>query len=621
MQLLAKILKASELKIVRSKMESTLSQARNRFRNLTPQEIEILEKNHNICTQWSDLLVESGFTPENVRFCSFSGVNFLPRFYGTVMTPGGVSMPTGIMNSTVHNSFVENSCIHNVSLLSNTYIAQGAILTNVGTLVCSGYTRYGMGAKIQVGTELGNRFLYALPEFTLEALQIWIMQRSNKEQLAATEQLAKEFAEAIEFNFTYIGKDATVSNTSILRNSYIGDGTRIDGAQKIRNCTILSSLEQPTGIFDGVIMENTMVQWGCKIHSNAQLEKSILLEQCSVGKSALLQHAVIAPNTHIQQAEVTSSFIGPFVGIHHHSLVISVLWPEGCGNIAYGANVGSNHTGRMPDQEFRPGIGLFVGLGASIKFPGNFSEAPWSLISTGVILNPQRNRLPFALILPAGQHQVEKGNELIPGWTYGENSFALERNIYKYTTRNQARKHSFEISLFAHNTCRLVLDAYKLLLDVREVKEFYTSKDLPCLGSCWLRESARQKGIRYYAEYLERFAIKDVMYQVEQNPEKYLKKEDVRRLYVGELTREIAKVLRLPDSVPLIVKHYRSLEKHWRDSVFISYEKDFKRGQQIFDDYADVHPQANSTLDFCEENYQDARKKSAALMRTHKALI
>lgn len=31
------------------------------------------------------------------------------------------------------------------------------------------------------------------------------------------------------------------------------------------------------------------------------------------------------------------------------------LWPEGRGNVAYGANVGSNHTGKLADQEAVPG--------------------------------------------------------------------------------------------------------------------------------------------------------------------------------------------------------------------------------------------------------------------------
>ena len=51
----------------------------------------------------------------------------------------------------------------------------------------------------------------------------------------------------------------------------------------------------------------------------------------------------------------STSLVGPFVAFHHQALLIAAYWPEGKGNIAYGANVGSNHTGKAPDQEIRPG--------------------------------------------------------------------------------------------------------------------------------------------------------------------------------------------------------------------------------------------------------------------------
>ena len=62
---------------------------------------------------------------------------------------------------------------------------------------------------------------------------------------------------------------------------------------------------------------------------------------------------------------------------------------EGKGNIGYGANIGSNHTGRLPDKECYPGEGVFFGLGCNIKYPCNFQHAPYSLIASGITLLPQ----------------------------------------------------------------------------------------------------------------------------------------------------------------------------------------------------------------------------------------
>lgn len=76
----------------------------------------------------------------------------------------------------------------------------------------------------------------------------------------------------------------------------------------------------------------------------------------------------------------------------------AAYWPEGRGNVGYGANVGSNHTGKAPDQELWPGEGVFFGLGTSIKFPANFTRSPYSLVATGVVSLPQKMEMPFSLV-------------------------------------------------------------------------------------------------------------------------------------------------------------------------------------------------------------------------------
>ena len=74
------------------------------------------------------------------------------------------------------------------------------------------------------------------------------------------------------------------------------------------------------------------------------------------------------------------------------------LWFEGKGNIGYGANIGSNHTGRLPDQECIAGEGVFFGLGCSVKYPCNLHNAPYSIIASGVTLRPQKVDMPFSLL-------------------------------------------------------------------------------------------------------------------------------------------------------------------------------------------------------------------------------
>ena len=68
--------------------------------------------------------------------------------------------------------------------------------------------------------------------------------------------------------------------------------------------------------------------------------------------------------------------VGPFVGFHHQALLIACFWPDGKGNIGYGANVGSNHTLKAPDQELWPGEGCFFCRKPSIRAGSASALAP-----------------------------------------------------------------------------------------------------------------------------------------------------------------------------------------------------------------------------------------------------
>src|SRR5947207_10027121 len=116
----------------------------------------------------------------------------------------------------------------------------------------------------------------------------------------------------------------------------------------------------------------------------AVVDRSVLTEHSHAERHGKVTASIIGPNSGVGGGEVTSSLVGPFVGFHHQALLIAALWPEGKGNVAYGANAGSNHTSRAPDQEFRPGEGAFLGLGVNIKFPADFSQAPYTVLAPGI---------------------------------------------------------------------------------------------------------------------------------------------------------------------------------------------------------------------------------------------
>ena len=564
-----------------------------KYRHLTEDEIQILEKNGNRSESWDKVMVEPDFDPNRIIRSSFMGEVYLPKFFGTLLLPGDVSFPTGIYDSLVHNCFIENALVHKVAMLSNILVRSSAVVQNVGSIISSGKISYMIGNSMHVGNEMGGRKVAVFPEITMELVEAQLFHKPEPEVAAAFDEQLKAYREETALPFGVVGKGAVVCNTNIIRNSWIGAHARIEGAEKIRNSVVLSSLEEPSHVYDSVILENSNVQKSVTIHTGAEVQGSVLMSRTTVACKAIVKSSIIAPCCHIEEGEVNSSYVGPMTQMHHHSLLIAALWPEGCGNLGYGANVGSNHTGRMPDQEVMPGQGMFFGLGVNIKFPANYRESPFTLIATGLTTLPQRVKFPFSLIRPGDPQLVgvaPRLNEIVPGWNYARNAYALDRNLYKYSLRGKGIVPATFYSIFSPDTVRYVFDAYQRL-QVIAIRDIYTKEHIDGLGENFMRERIRQQAIKTYQEYMERYALEQIITLVvnDQNLQAQPVKE-LRRMATNDANKDVMRVVALPETFDDLLKRYRQLEKDWYERVTHGLDKDNERGRQIFDDYDDAHP-------------------------------
>lgn len=622
MKKIPKLLKQSEilknLDLWRKKIPST-----NGYRKLNSEEKNSLENQGNSCENWNDIDVAQDFTASRIKNCFFSGKSKLPSFFGSVRTPEGLSVPTGIYDSFLNDCILENCHIYRVSTLAKTIVEAGAVIRNTGSIISSGATRFGNGISLNIGSEVGGRNILSYTEVDLPTAELILLSQKDTDLQKDFKHSIEAFALELESSISIICKGAKICNTTTLRNVWIGPESVIDGATKIQNTSVYSSLEQPTKISDGAIVKHSILQWGTKVTSHASVINSILLEASSATKQAKINHSIIAPNSHIMQGEVTSSLLGPFVGFHHQALLISALWPEGMGNVGHGANVGSNHTGRLPDQEIRPGLGTFFGLGSNIKYPADYSDAPWSLIATGITTLPQKVEFPFSLITQASHYnssKLQSLNQILPAWMLGNCAFTLARNEWKFNSRNKARRQDFSYSMLDKRTAQLVLKAYQRLNNIKEIKEFYTVAEIPGLGKNFITESVRQKAQGFYKEYLERFALNHAVDSMIKYPSWIASKKPIlKKLFAGELLREICKIVMIPAQLPLIIKHYRQIEKHWHKKILDSLEKDYERGQEIFDDYLETHPKKETTVDFALASFEESKGKTKTLMLLLKA--
>lgn len=544
-----------------------------KIRPLTAPETLQLERQGCHCADWTRIRVQEGFDPAAVRDTTFEGDVLLAKFSGTVMLPGHVSLSTGIRRAHVRDSVIGNCCLHDVGLVARQVIHDAAAIFRVGSLVASGTSGFATGYPVRVGLETGGRTVPIFAEMDME-LASWLAEHPgpSPERTAFEEALAQH-AEAVRHRHGVVGEGALILNTATVRNTWVGPHARIDGAQLVRDSAILSSIDAPTMIRDGAMVEHAVLQHGTHARSQAIVRAALLLESSGVSRHAKVTHAVLGYNTEIQEGEVTSCLVGPLVGFHHQSLLIAALWPEGRGNVGHGAALGSNHTGRTADQELRPAEGQFFGLSCLVKFPANFEDAPWTLVASGAQVSPGRFSLPFSLIR---SEPLEDRPLASPGWMWQQNAWALERAEAKLASRDRTRGKLCTRPLLHEHLLRQVQAARAALLDSPAWKTV-GAEAFPAAGMCRVTEADRNAGVDAYTECLRLAALRAVL-AGETSP--------LRGWATDFLAQEF------PGASPeSLLVHLPGLERLWVRRVRKSRDRDSLRGKAVFDDYAAVHPE------------------------------
>ena len=118
----------------------------------------------------------------------------------------------------------------------------------------------------------------------------------------------------------------------------------VDPAAELRDVAF-STADEPVTIRQSASVSRGLVQAG-GVGGAANVRDSALLEHSSVDVHAAVEYDSW-PNTAVFKGEVAIRWCLCWAA---SSEFADRRWPEGKGNVAYGAMVGANHTGRAPDQ-------------------------------------------------------------------------------------------------------------------------------------------------------------------------------------------------------------------------------------------------------------------------------
>ncbi len=574
--------------------EKTLSAG---YRNLAIEEIDQLKKQNNHAENWDTIFVTDGFFTSFIMNSHFYGKCYLGRFTGFPLeVENEITLKSGIYDSTIKDSKIDDeSLISRCGLMANYIVSKYSVLYNISTITAGKENSFGNGNEISIGPETGERSVKIFSEMTMSIAES-ILSPINKTDY---DEFISYFAKQSTLNSGYIGHNCRIINTICIRNSFISDMTVIEGASLISDCTILSSENDATFIGSGAEIIDSIIQWGCGVESMSIIHKSLLMEYSHAEKHCNITESIIGPNSAIGEAEITSSFAGPFTAAHHHSLLIASIWPGGRGNIGYGANVGSNHTSRLPDQEILPGEGMFFGLGSSVKFPCEYVKSPYSVISTGAVTLPQRVEFPFSLI--SQPSAVQNGisplyNELIPAWILSDNIYSVVRNESKYRKRNRSRRNETDFSIFRPEIIDMMMTSRDRLKAVTDMKNIYTDSEIPGTGKNFITEENRINGIDAYTFYIHFYALKLLTHRVGKilsgnngidTSLIYEEDSDIKQWSHAMSILEVEGLKNIPlkENLEKVINQ----NNVFLSSVYSSKDKDYIRGEKIISDYPVYH--------------------------------
>jgi hypothetical protein len=570
------------------------------LRDLFKSEIEVLESLGNTARDWSLIQVADGFNARRIRDCEFHGRVTLGRFKQHVKISDGLEVLAGLSRSTIADCVIgDNVLIRDVRLLANYVVGQEAIIVDCGRVTCRAGTTFGNGKRVPVALEGGGREVEIFAEIDVETAAVVASPGSRRHELPGYHSAIAEYREKATSDRGIIGPGARVWSVPRLEDTYLGPAAQVDGATHIARCTLVSTVEAPVVIESGAEVLDSVMQWGSRVGGTSRVEGSVLGEQVRVDRHAKVRDSIVGPNSEIGAGEVVSCLLGPFVGCTHQSLLISTYWPAGRGNVAYGANVGSNHTTRAPDQEFRAGEGLFLGLGVTVKFPCDFSRSPYSVIACGITLPPQQVTFPFSLLAAPQEEfpEVPRGyNQISPAWMLRENIYALKRNEAKFRARDRARRSQFDYAVFRKETVEQMQAARLALAQVSPIKTFYTAQDIAGLGRNVLAERDRVRAIEAYRFHTVYYALRGLSTRVGEALPAGGSLEAILTT-VGEpgdweFQRNILIEEAGIESVAAGLTMLASMAAQVAKDCERTRAKDDTRGARIIPDYAEVHPPA-----------------------------
>lgn len=442
------------------------------YRHLSPEEIEALKKNGNICTNWDNLLVQDPFNTDLIQNSFFAGlVRIAPQedFY---LKYHDFSVPVGITNSKIISCDIgENCAIHYCFYLSHYIIEERSILNKIDEMCTTNHSKFGEGVikeeeeeevrvTISIINEAGGREVSPFYDMITADAFLWARFRGDKDLVKKLAAITQNSTDERRGYYGRVCSESVIKSCRIIKDVNFGSCVYVKGANKLKNLTIKSSAKEPSQIGEGVELVNGIIGLGSKVFYGVKAVRFVLGNNCELKYGARLIHSIIGDNSTISCCEVLNTLVFPYHEQHHNNSFLIAALVQGQSNMAAGATVGSNHNTRGNDGEIIAGRGFWPGLSSTLKH--NCKFASFVLLSKGNYPAELNIPFPFSLVI---DNVHDNMLEIMPAYYWMYNMYSIERNNKKFPRRDKRKTKTqhIETNYLAPDSVFDILSARSIL--------------------------------------------------------------------------------------------------------------------------------------------------------------
>ena len=434
------------------------------YRQLTEDEIRVLENNSCWAEDWNRVKVAEDFRPYNFHRVVFYGDIRLGIFEKMVEVATGFTKHSGINDATLRNVTVGDDClIEKVGNFINNYtIGDDCYISNISTMETTEGATYGEGHLVSVLNEMGDGNVVLFHDLNSQLAAFMVKYFKDKQLKDNLTRLINE-----EIRFTQpergtIGNGVKIINSKEITNTVVKDDCEINGAARLSDCTILSSKDAAVYIGTGVICENSIISNGCSITNSVKMQDCFVGEACQITNGFTAEASVFFANSYMANGEACAAFCGPFSASHHKS---SLLIGGEFSFYNAGSNTNfSNHAYKMGPLHYGTlERGTKTASGAYVLMPAKIGA--FSVCFGKLMNHPDMRCLPFAYLLAYGETMY-----IVPGRNI--TTVGLYRDIKKWPKRDKraasCRKSIINFDWLSPFTVGEIVEGKKILENLRQ---------------------------------------------------------------------------------------------------------------------------------------------------------